>query len=68
MMSPFKYLPYNMTSVSVCVCVRACAVEIKPEVLRAAYFIDVRISTRIWFALQDGDFHSKKSIIQYSLQ
>ena len=36
-------------------CVRACAVEIKPEMLRAACFIDVhvRVWTRIRFALQE---------------
>ena len=42
--------------------VRACAVEIKPGMLRAACFIDVRVWTRIRFAQQDGDFHSKKGL------
>ena len=47
-----KYLTYKMASVRV----RACAVEIKPGMLRAACFVDVRVWTRIRFALQDGDF------------
>ena len=42
--------------VCVRVCVRACAVQIKPRMLHAACFIDVRIWTRTRFALQDGDF------------
>ena len=50
-----------MASASACVCVRrACAVEIKPGILCAVCFIDVRVWTRIRFAIQDGDFHSKK--------
>ena len=49
--------------VRVCVC----AVEIKPGTLHAACFFDVRVKTRIWFDLQDGDFHSKKGVIQYGL-
>ena len=63
MASPFKYLPYKMASVRGGVCVRACAVEIKPRMLRAACFVDVRVWTHIRFALQDGDFHSKKEVI-----
>ena len=51
-----KYLTYKMASVRVRACVRACAVEIKPGMLRAACFDDVRVWTRIRFALQDGDF------------
>ena len=53
-----KCLTYKMASVRVCVrvCVRACATEIKPRMLRAVCFDDVRIWTRIRFALQDGDF------------
>ena len=48
-------------------CVRACAVEIKLGMLRAVCLIDVGIWTRIRFALQDGDFHSKKGVVQYGL-
>ena len=48
-------------------CVHACAVEIKLGMLRAACFIDVRAWTRIWFALQEGGFHSKKGVIQFGL-
>ena len=47
-----KYLTYKMASVRVCACVRACAVEIKPGMLRAACFDDIRIWT----------FHSKKGL------
>ena len=53
--------------VCVCVCVHACAVEIKPGMLRAVCFIDVCVWTRKRFALQDGDFHSNKGVIQYGL-
>ena len=49
-----KYLTYKVASVRVRVC--ACAVEINPGLLRAACFDDVRVWTRKWFALQDGDF------------
>ena len=42
------------------VCARACAVEIKPGMLRDACFIDVHVWTRTQFDLQGGDFHSKK--------
>ena len=63
MTSPFKYLTYSMASVRV----RACAVKIKPGMLRDACFIDVRNWTCIRFALQDGVFHSKKNVIQYGL-
>ena len=45
------------------VCVRACAVEIKPAMLRAACFIDVHVWMRVQFDLQDGDFHSKKKTV-----
>ena len=48
-------------------CVRACAVDIKPGVLRSACFIGVCIWTRIRFDLQDGDFRSKKGVSQYGL-
>ena len=48
-------------------CVRTCAVEIKPGMLRVACLIDVHVWTRIRFALQDGDFHSKNRVIQYGL-
>ena len=63
--SPFKYLPYNMASV--CMCVRACAVEIKPGMLRDACFIDVCVWTQIRFALQDGGFQSSNGVIPYGL-
>ena len=54
MMSSFKYLIYlyNMHCAHVCAC---------------ACFIDVRVWTRIQFALQDGSFQSKKGVIQYGL-
>ena len=42
MTSPFKYLPTRWRLQRVRVCVRACAVEIKPGMLRAACFFDVR--------------------------
>ena len=32
-----------------------------------ACFFDVRIKTRILFALQDGNFHNNKGVIQYGL-
>ena len=53
-----KYMTYmyKMAYVHVRVCVRACAVEIKTGMLRAACFYDVRVWTRVRFALQDGDF------------
>ena len=35
---------------------RACGVQIKPGMLHAACFIDVRVWTRIRFAVQNGDF------------
>ena len=38
-----KYLTYKMASVRVGACVCACAVEIKPGMLRAACFFDVRV-------------------------
>ena len=41
MTSPFKNMPYNMASV--CVCLRAFAVEIKPGMLRDECFIDVHV-------------------------
>ena len=47
--------------------VRACALEIKPGMLRAACFIDVRVWTRIRFDIQDGNFHGKEGVIQYGL-
>ena len=47
--------------------VRACAVEIKPGTLRAACFFDVSVLTRSRFDLQDGDFLSRKEVIQYGL-
>ena len=50
-----------------CACVRACAVEIKPGMLRAACFNDVRVWSRIRFALQDGDFSLQSRVIQYGL-
>ena len=53
MTSMFKYLPYNMASACVCA---SCVIETKPATLRAARFFDVRIKTRIRFALQDGEF------------
>ena len=59
--------PFNGVCARVCACVRAFAVEIKPGMLCDACFIDVRVWTRIRFALQDGDFHSKKGVIQYGL-
>ena len=65
MTSMFKYLTYKMASVHACV--RACAVEIKPGMLRAACFNDVRVWSRIWFALQDGDFSLQSRVIQYGL-
>ena len=46
-----KYLTYKMTSVRVRVCVRACAIEIKLGMLHTAYLDDVRVWTRIQFAL-----------------
>ena len=45
-----------MASVRVRAFVRACVVEIKPGMLRAVCFDDVRVWTRIRFELQDGDF------------
>ena len=48
-------------------CMHAWTVESKPGMLRDACFIDVPVWTRIQFALQDGDFHSKKGVIQYGL-
>ena len=51
-----------MASVRVCACVRACAIEIKPGMLRAACFDDVRVWMRIRFALQDVNFHRKKGL------
>ena len=56
MTSLFKYLTYMMASV------RACAVEIKPGVLRVACFFDEPVWTRILFARQDGNFQSKKRL------
>ena len=56
-----------MACLSVCVCVRARAVEIKLGTLRAAHFFDVRVWTHVRFDLQDGDFHGKKEVIQYGL-
>ena len=44
-----------------------CHVEIKLGLLRAACLIDVRIKTRIRFALQDDGFQRKKRVIQYGL-
>ena len=58
-----KYLTYKLASVRVRACVHACAVEIKPGMLRAAYFDDVRVWTRIWFALRNGDFLWQKGVI-----
>ena len=52
---------------SVRVCVRACAIEIKPGMLRAAWLDDVRVWTCIRFALQDGDFSKQKGVIHYGL-
>ena len=40
----------------VCERLRVCAVEIKPGMLHAVCFDDVRVWTRIRFAIQDGDF------------
>ena len=45
-----------MASVHVRAYVRACAVEIKLGMFRAACFDDERVWMRIRFALQDGDF------------
>ena len=64
MKSPFKYVPYNILhGVCVGVCVRVCVVEIKPGMLRASLMYAFWMSGQ--FALQDGDFHSKKGVIQF---
>ena len=48
MTSPFKYLPYKTTRWRHCACACVCR--------NTACFIDVRVQTRIRFALQDSDF------------
>ena len=43
MTSPFRNLLYKMVSARVCLCVRACVIEIKLGTLRAACFFDIRV-------------------------
>ena len=55
-----------MASVSVCVRVCMCRRNQTGNAAIACFF-DVRIKTRILFALQDGNFHNNKGVIQYGL-
>ena len=65
MMSSFKYLTYNMASVCVCVCM--CR-RIQTGNIACCVLDDVRVWTRMRFALQDSkNFHSKKRVILYRL-
>ena len=49
------------TTWRLCACLCMCRCR-RNQTGIAACFIDVRIKTRIWFDLQDGDFHSKKGL------